>query len=134
MTDVKSLRKGDTVKITIEGQVETVEPFEDDPHGDMVQVRLVVGGERVNANIEWDVDTVVPHIEVVARHFESGDIALLKIKHIPLPFRVIFNGRSQVWHDAGGRTWSATNSVIESVKLLLAADAPTPDVIDWVDR
>lgn len=134
MTDVKSLRKGDTVKITIEGQIETVETFGDDRSGEEIKVRLVVGDEKVDATVRWDVDTVEPQITVVSRRFESGDFALLKVKNFTQPFRVIFNSRSQVWHDASGGTWSATNSVIESVMLILPADAPTPDVLDWVDR
>lgn len=78
MSELSRVRKGDKIKITLEGTVTSpgVVDGEDD-HWKMIS--LAVGEDSMDASIGWDGETVAPEIEILSTSYQPGDVAMLSV-------------------------------------------------------
>lgn len=110
MSDYSQLRKGDSVRIVLEGVVHSQAsgPF---PYSKSRTVRLSVVDEKQDVNISWDSEKISPHFEILHTELNSGDVAEIRVPgNIPQIRRALYvslgNGHAY-WVDAKGNTWSS---------------------------
>lgn len=72
VTDFSQVRKGDTVRIELDGTVEEV-----GMHGRWTTVSLAVGDDHVDAKVWFDDESVAPGIRILSTNYRPGDFAVI---------------------------------------------------------
>lgn len=105
MSDLPEPRKGDRIRITLDGTVTS----------DGIRVGgvawrsmdLAADGDKSSVSVHWDSETVLPEIEVLSTTYTPGDVALIYIGGGVelLMFRVESKGEGAYWMQPTGRKW-----------------------------
>lgn len=107
MTDYSQLRKGDTVRFTIEGVVHSQNSR--GPSGSVCRtVRFSVLDDSADVTLSWE-ETISPEFEVLRTTLSSGDVAEIRVpstQEIRRALYVVPRNGIGYWMDARGTTWN----------------------------
>lgn len=78
MSEFDRVRKGDRIRITLEGTVAVPGPVRPDG-GNWRQFCLAADGDKMDTIIHWDPETAAPDIEILSTSYEPGDVAMLSV-------------------------------------------------------